>query len=75
MLDAIRLEKLGVPTVVLAWEIFESSCHSHAQRSGLASLPVIVVPSSTSEENFDLVEPQRADACLPRVVAGLTTQG
>jgi hypothetical protein len=43
LLDAVRLWKLGIPTVALAWDGFEHAAHAHARLHGVPDLPIQVV--------------------------------
>jgi hypothetical protein len=59
LLDAARLRKKGIDTMVVVWDIFEWAATTHAELQGVAGLPLVVVPQVVVGEND---EHQRAKA-------------
>lgn len=45
MLDAVRLERQGTPSLTFVTEPFEHAARTHARLNQLPDLPLIVVPS------------------------------
>ena len=54
MLDTIKLEREGVPTVVLAYDTFERAARQQAEMAKMPLIPIVVIqhwePSFTSED-------------------------
>ena len=72
--DAIDLETLGCPTVVLVTDVFHQTAIAHAEHLGLPDVRIVAIANPLSGISDEEVT-QRARAVLPDVVAGLTMQG
>lgn len=68
MADAIELEKLGVPTVVISEDAFEAPARLRARMLKLPDLPIVVVPRAKNAGE-DLVK--ATDAVFDRLIAGI----
>ncbi|MBI4308607.1 MAG: hypothetical protein HY684_07370 [Chloroflexi bacterium] len=71
MADAIELEKLGVPTVVISEDAFEAPGRLRARMLKLPDLPMVVVPRAKNAGE-DLTK--RTEIVFDRLVEGLTRQ-
>ncbi|MCB0993959.1 MAG: hypothetical protein KDB21_02630 [Acidimicrobiales bacterium] len=71
MLDSVRLERLGIPTVTIVTEPFVAAALAVARAQGLPDLPLVVVPHDylpeTIAEIRAKVEPV-ADAVAARLL-------
>jgi hypothetical protein len=53
LLDATRLQKSGIPTVAIVWDIFERAAQSMAKLQGVPDLAIVVVPQVDVGETTD----------------------
>ena len=60
MLDAARLEELGIPTLTFVTQPFESAARTHARLLGMPELPLVVVPSDYLDRSDAAVEAKLA---------------
>ena len=72
MLDHANLEKLGIPTITVVTEPFESAARTHASIHGLPELPFVIVPQDYLEEPSDDVVVRRDAAVIEAVIAAIT---
>ncbi|MBI3964546.1 MAG: hypothetical protein HY329_02840 [Chloroflexi bacterium] len=73
MLDAVALEKRGVPTVTFVTEPFETAARAQAAARGYPDLPLIIVPHEFTWEAREQIE-RKIEVVLPDVVRQLTQQ-
>jgi hypothetical protein len=73
LLDHANLERMGIPTVTVVTEPFESAARTHAQIHGIPDLPLIIVPQDYLVEPADDVVMRRDQQVFDRIVAALTT--
>jgi hypothetical protein len=70
MLDSVAMERLGIPAVALAHDLFESAARAGAKASGMADLPVVTTPRP--RQGSDVEEMLARDSTLvARVIAAL----
>ncbi len=55
MLDAVRLERQGTPSLTFATEPFAHAARTHARLHHLPDLPLIIVPSDYLDRSDDAV--------------------
>lgn len=72
MHDAARLERQGIPSVVVAWDTFEVPARIQAKVMGLPDLPIVVVPHNAPGDFTREAESRKAEASVEIVVAALT---
>jgi hypothetical protein len=72
LLDAARLEALGIPSLTFVTEPFEQAARTHARLLGLPDLPMIVVPSDYLDRSDQAVKTKLASR-LDEIVTALTT--
>jgi hypothetical protein len=60
LLDAARLEELGIPTLTFVTQPFESAARTHARLLGMPELPLVVVPSDYLDRSDAAVEAKLA---------------
>ena len=70
MLDAVRLERMGLPTVTLATPPFESVARSAARAHGLPDLPIVVIPHDYLSEPAEAIR-AKIEQVLDRLLEGL----
>lgn len=66
MLDAINLEKHGIPAVAIVTEPFAPTAAAVAEMNGLPGYPVVVVPHPFGSLDEAAVR-ARADAAMARI--------
>ena len=66
MLDAVRLEQRGVPTVTFVTAPFEAAARAHARLRGMPELPLLIVAADYLE-----TDPGIATLVVEDVVARL----
>ncbi len=71
MLDAVNLERMGIPTVTLVTPPFVPALLANARLLGLPDLRHVVVPNDYYEETVDLRR-ERIAAVLDEIVTALT---
>jgi hypothetical protein len=72
VLDAVNLERMGVPTVTLVTPPFVPALAANARMLGLPDLRHVVVPNDYYEETVAL-RAERIAAVLDEIVAALTS--
>lgn len=55
MLDAVNLEKLGIPTVTVVTEPFTVAADTVARSVGLPDVPRVVIPHDYLSEDTDAI--------------------
>ncbi len=55
MLDAVNLERLGIPTVTVVTEPFTVAANTVARSLGLPDVPRVVIPHDYLSEDTDAV--------------------
>ena len=55
MLDAVNLEKLGIPTVTVVTEPFTVAADTVARSLGLPDVPRVVIPHDYLSEDTDAI--------------------
>ena len=70
MLDAIHLERRGIPTVTFVTAPFESAARAHAAIHGLPDIPLVIVASDYLD-NGDAGAAAAVSAVLDDVVGKL----
>ena len=71
--DLVEIEKLGVPTVALVAEAFETDAHESARVFGMPDLAIAVMPRTLTNLSPDEVT-EIAQGIRPRVVAALLAE-
>ena len=71
MLDAARLEALGIPSLTFVTEPFEQAARTHARLLGLPDLPLVIVPSDYLDRSDEAVEAKLASR-IDEIVSALT---
>ena len=70
MLDSVAMERLGIPAVAIAHDLFESAARVGARAAGIPDLPVVVTPRP--RQGSDVDEMLAVDSTLVgRVTAAL----
>jgi len=70
VLDAVGLERRGIPTVTIVWDNFEAAARTQATLQDAADLALVVVPHRKGGETAE-DQRRKAEACLPALVARL----
>jgi len=70
LLDAVALERMGIPTVTLATAPFLGAARSAARTHGLPDLPIVAVPHDYLFEDDAAIERQVA-TLLDSLIFGL----
>ena len=70
MLDAVALERMGVPTVTLATEPFARAARSAARAHSLPGLPIVTIPHDYLFEDEAAISKQVAGV-VDDLLAGL----
>ncbi|PYM35998.1 MAG: hypothetical protein DME17_11085 [Candidatus Rokuibacteriota bacterium] len=70
MLDAAALERRGVHTVTIVWDIFEQAARQQARLQGVPDLELVVVPHRRGGETAE-DQVRKAEAALGDVAARL----
>ncbi len=73
MLDAVNLEKLGIPTVTVVTEPFALAAATVARSLGMADIPRVVVPHDyLGEDDYMIAEKLQPllDEILDRLLIG-----
>ena len=70
MLDAAALEKRGVHTVTIVWDIFERAARIAARVQGVPNLELAVIPRRTGSQTA-VDQAAKADAALEEIVEKL----
>jgi len=73
VLDAINLEKQGIPAVAVVTEPFIPTAHAMAELNGMPGYPFVVVPHPIGSLDEAAVR-ERAEAVLVRIEALLLGQ-
>jgi hypothetical protein len=73
LLDHANLERLGIPTVTVVTEPFESAARTHARIHGMPDLPLVIVPQDYLVEPSDDAVLRRDAAVIDRILAAITT--
>jgi hypothetical protein len=74
VLDAINLEKQGIPAVAVVTEPFIPTARAMAELNGMAGYPFVTVPHPIGSLDAAAVR-ERADAVLARIEALLLADG
>jgi len=74
VLDAVALERRGIPTVTIVWDNFEGAARTQAALQDAPDLALVVVPHRKGGETTD-DQRRKAEACLPALVARLRGAG
>jgi hypothetical protein len=72
LLDAARLEALGIPSLTFVTEPFEQAARTHARLLGLPDLPLVIVPSDYLDRSDEAVETKLASR-IDEIVSALTS--
>jgi hypothetical protein len=72
LLDAARLEALGIPSLTFVTEPFEQAARTHARLLGLPDLPLVIVPSDYLDRSDEAVEAKLASR-IDEIVSALTS--
>ena len=72
MSDHAYLERLGIPTVTIVLDAFESAARTHARIHGNTDLPLIVVPRDFLDEPDDERIVERDRDVFDAIVAAIT---
>lgn len=70
MLDAAKLRKRGVPSVVVAFDTFFTAAQDQARAMAMPDIPIIVIPHIRAREKPEDFR-GRADAALAEITAKL----
>jgi hypothetical protein len=70
LLDAVHLERRGIPTVTFVTAPFESAARAHATIHGMPDIPLVVVTSDYLDSG-DIGASAAVDAVFDDVVAKL----
>jgi hypothetical protein len=68
LLDATRLRKRGIDTVVIVWDSFEKAARALAKLQGVPDLPILTIPHMITGEDDD-DQRRKAKGCLSDLVA------
>jgi hypothetical protein len=68
LLDATRLQKRGIDTVAIVWDLFEKAARAMAALQGVPGLPILVIGHITAGEDED-DQRRKAKGCIPGLVA------
>jgi hypothetical protein len=60
LLDAVNLEKLGVPSLTFVTEPFAHAARTHARIHGMPELPLVIVPSDYLDRSDEAVREKLA---------------
>ena len=60
MLDSVRLEELGIPTVTFVTAPFASAARTLARIHGLADIPLVIVADDYLENTDDVIRERTA---------------
>ena len=60
MLDSVRLEEQGIPTLTFVTAPFEAAARTHAALRGMPDLPLVVVSSDYLDRSDAVVEAKLA---------------
>lgn len=56
MLDAVNVERMGIPAVVVVTEPFVDAAVANARAQGMADLSMVIVPHDYLEEDEPAIE-------------------
>ena len=71
MHDSIRLESLGIPTVPVATDVFQTAARAQASALGRPDLDAVYVPHPIQDQNPEEIA-ARAEAVVAELAARLT---
>jgi hypothetical protein len=70
MLDTVAMERLGIPAIAIAHDLFESAAKAGARSQGMPDLPIVVTPRPRQGSDTD--EMLEVDSTLvDRVISAL----
>ena len=72
MLDAVNLERLGIPTVTVVTEPFTVAAYTVARSLGLPDVPRVVVPHDYLSEDNDAIA-KKLEPLLDEIISRLLT--
>ena len=72
MLDAVNLEKLGIPTVTVVTEPFTLAADTVARSLGMPDIPRVVVPHDYLSEDNDAIA-KKLEPLLDEIISRLLT--
>ena len=67
MLDAVNLERLGIPTVTVVTEPFTTAADTVARSLGMPDVPRVVVPHDYLSEDTDAIA-KKLDPLLDEII-------
>ena len=67
MLDAVNLEKLGIPTVTVVTEPFTLAADTVARSLGLPDVPRVVIPHDYLSEDNDAIA-KKIEPLLDKII-------
>ncbi len=70
MHDAVKMERKGVPAIVLIHDRFANAARAQAKIMGLSSIKIIVIPEGIPEEKPEQIR-ARIDNLWDRIASGL----
>ena len=70
MLDSVRLEELGIPTVTFVTAPFEKAARTLARIHGIPEIALVVVPADYLD-NSDAVIRRRTEQALDEILMAL----
>ena len=71
MHDSIRLESLGIPTVPVATDVFQTAARAQASVLGRPDLDAVYVPHPIQDQNAEEIA-ARAETVVAELAARLT---
>lgn len=72
MLDAVNLEKLGIPTVTVVTEPFTLAADTVARSLGMPDIPRVIVPHDYLSEDNDAIA-KKLEPLLDEIISRLLT--
>ena len=72
MLDAVNLERLGIPTVTVVTEPFTVAADTVARSLGLPDVPRVVIPHDYLSEDNDAIA-KKLEPLLDEIISRLLT--
>lgn len=68
MLDAARIKKAGLPSLVIVWDTFEKAAQVHARVQGVPDLEIVVIPHLKAHEG-EADQRRKAHEVCERILA------
>ena len=70
MLDAVNVERMGIPSVTIVTEPFVGAARSVAASQGLPDLRLVVIPHDYLHDSAEAIR-ARLEPVIDQIVAGL----